>query len=102
MNDLGTTLGASAVADEPAIHGSVQGSLLAQGEGVGEITWLRGITLNAGGRRRLTASAKYRIELEANRAAKDGVSRRDACRWPYASLEGEHWLASFLIAGGRV
>lgn len=53
-------------------------------------------------RKPLSASAKYRIELDANRAARDGSTRNDACPWPYFSAEGRHWTACFLLNGGKL
>lgn len=51
---------------------------------------------------RLAETRKYRIELEAKRAAKDGLPRGDACPWPYHTQEGQHWTAVFLLAGGKL
>lgn len=50
----------------------------------------------------LSASAKYRIELEANRAARDCFTRNEACAYPYLSAEGQHWTACFLLKGGKL
>lgn len=53
-------------------------------------------------RKPLSASAKYRIELDANRAARDGFTRNDACPWPFGDLEELHWTTCFLLKGGRL
>lgn len=37
------------------------------------------------------------IEQEAREAAQAGESPRDACRWPFSTPEGEHWLAVFFL-----
>lgn len=50
----------------------------------------------------LSASAKYRIELEANRAARDGFTRNEACPYPFGDAEGKHWTACFLLKGGKL
>lgn len=51
---------------------------------------------------KLPADKKRRIEQSARRAAKDGRTRDDACPWMYASQEGQHWTAVFLLAGGKL
>jgi len=53
-------------------------------------------------RKPLSASAKYRIELDANRAARDGFTRNDACPWPFGDLEELHWTTCFLLKGGKL
>lgn len=53
-------------------------------------------------RKPLSASAKDRIELDANRAARDGFTRNDACPWPFGGPEEIHWTTCFLLKGGRL
>ena len=42
-------------------------------------------------------TAIARIEQEARAAAAAGESPDTACRWPFASPQGVHWLATYLL-----
>lgn len=43
-----------------------------------------------------------RIESEADKAAREGFTRNDACPYPFGSVEGVHWTACFLLKGGKL
>lgn len=44
---------------------------------------------------------KAKIEAEATRAATDGKTPNEACPYPFATDEGMHWMAVFILAGGQ-
>lgn len=48
--------------------------------------------------RKLTPEEKAAIECEARAAAAAGASTFDACRWPFKSPEGQHWLAVYYLS----
>lgn len=48
----------------------------------------------------LSENAKRRIEIDARKCAREGVTRRDGCRWAFGTAEGQHWTAVFLLEGG--
>jgi hypothetical protein len=49
----------------------------------------------------LSADVKAAIEAQARSAANKGITPRDGCPWPFASREGRHWVAVWLLAGGK-
>jgi hypothetical protein len=48
-------------------------------------------------RRKLTPEQQAAVEHEARTAAAAGISTFDACRWPFNSIEGVHWLAVYYL-----
>lgn len=50
---------------------------------------------------KLSENKKRRIESDARMAAIFDLARTDACPWMYASQEGQHWLAVYLLNGGK-
>lgn len=44
---------------------------------------------------------KAKIETAAKRAAAAGKTPNDACPYPFATDEGMHWMAVFILAGGK-
>jgi len=61
-----------------------------------------GVLEPAGEAGKLSPTAKLHIEREARRAAWDGRTRTEACRYQYDSPAGEHWTAAYILAGGLV
>ena len=51
---------------------------------------------------KLSATTKMHIEREARRAAWDGRTRTEACRYTYDTPAGEHWTAAYVLAGGLI
>ncbi len=49
----------------------------------------------------LTDDLKRRIETEARNAASQGTTLHDSCPYPYKTEEGRHFIAIFLLAGGK-
>jgi hypothetical protein len=57
----------------------------------------------SGARARSLSPHEYaRIEREADKAAREGSTRNDACPYPFGSDEGVHWTACFLLKGGKL
>jgi hypothetical protein len=44
---------------------------------------------------------KAKIAEDAQRAVDRGDTPNDACPWPFGSDHGRHWVASFLVMGGK-
>lgn len=44
---------------------------------------------------------KAKIEADAKRAAESGKTPNEACPYPFATDEGMHWMAVFILAGGK-
>lgn len=101
MNDDRSTPGVAAEPDGATLHGGMEAALLEKGEGTG--TGSPGVD-GAPGRSRfsLSENAKRRIEIDARKCAREGVTRRDGCRWAFGTAEGQHWTAVFLLEGGSL
>lgn len=48
--------------------------------------------------RRLTDEEKAPIEREARAAAAAGISTFDGCSYPFARVDGQHWLAVYYLS----
>ena len=89
-----------APAPDVGVPGGLEGALLEPGEGTGGDP--AGTGGSAGDAGKLSATAKLHIEREAKRAAWDGRTRADACRYNYDTPAGEHWTAAYVLAGGLI
>lgn len=95
MNDAGATP-SLAPAPDVGVPGGLEAALLASGEGTG--SGEAGTGGSAGDAGKLSATAKLNIEREARRAAWE----RNGCPYERHSLEWEHWLAVYVLAGGLI
>lgn len=79
----------------------MEGRDVAEGEalGSGGAGDVRGSSCDVG---KLSATTKLHIEREARRAAWDGLTRTEACRYTYDTPAGIHWTAAYLLAGGLI
>lgn len=99
MNDDRATSGVASDAYGAAVYEWMEAALLAPGEGA-RAALSRDYRDAYRSRFSLTENAKRRIEIDARKCAREGVTRRDGCRWAFGTAEGQHWTAVFLLAGG--
>ena len=50
----------------------------------------------------MTEQQKFAIELDAKRAADNGITPKAGCPWPWESEQAIHWLACWIIEGGTL